>query len=508
MQKRIGLFLLLVFVVSKMLGNEFVSPRIKGFGKHLSFIVEDIYTDFFLNPAYINEVKSHEASLSFSLIGNGGIATSINVYKKENYSLGLITQFSAEYNDHFFPYIISEKKWDDANYQANYENINNSPLEDFEYYNNNTPNEDDDYTIRRVSDGIYYEKYNNIGNDFLIRLIYGKDNKAFQYQFSTSKFIDPPDGRQYAYNLFEREELGDESPYESVLYEYEEVNDYQDLEFKHVLSFAMNDNPLWIYNNYTINVWLTQHIVDNNQRKYRNLNKDPDGDGNYYNNDYSYKFTEREISFSERIESYKFNGYGCSFQYCNRKQINKSIKKVVAGKFGVEFLNATDYKYSKIKMTYYNYLDEFTGEETNEVVIDETEITKKVKRNYYLLHKFGYSYEPNRYFQTAFGVKLILNYSIVFKDIEPYYDGNDVSEDGWGGIVFPFGIEINPFSFLALRSGVNYHSMDYSEHIISGFDYSFGTTLEFGNLNISGGYSTEHIFSEPIIDCSVSYIFK
>ena len=508
MQKRISLFFLLIFVISKLSGIEFVSPRVKGFGKHLSFIVEDIYTDFFLNPAYINDVRSHEASLSYSIIGNGVIGTSINTYKKENYSLGLITQFSAENNDHFFPYIISGKKWDDANYQEHYENINNSPLENFEYYNNNTSNEVDDYTIRQVSDGIYYEKYNNIGNDFLIRLIYGKDNKAFQYQFSTSKHLDPPDGRQYAYYLFEREELGDESPYESVFYEYEEVNDYQEIEFKHVLSFAMNDNPLWIYNNYTINVWLTQHIVDNNQRKYRNLNKDPDGDGNYYNNDYNYNFTEEEISFSERIESYKFNGYGFSFQYCNRKQISKSIKKVVAGKFGVEFLNATDYKYSKIKMTYYNYFNEFTGEEANEVVVDETENNKKVKRDYYFLHKFGYSFEPNHYFQASLGVKLILNYCAVYKNIEPYHNGNDVSEDGWGGIVFPFGIEITPFSFIALRAGVDYHSMDYGENIISGIDYSFGSNLELGNLIISGAYSLEHTFSKPIIDCLISYKFK
>ena len=74
--------------------------------------------------------------------------------------------------------------------------------------------------------------------------------------------------------------------------------------------------------------------------------------------------------------------------------------------------------------------------------------------------------------------------------------------------MFPLGIEIKPFYFLALRAGVDYHSMDYSDNIISGFDYSFGSTLKLGNLRISGAYSSEHTFSKPIIDCLISYKFK
>ena len=464
--RKILLILIIVISVQFLNALDFNSTALRGVGINLETLFPNRIVDIYNYPFNFANHNSSDSYFSYMQIWEGVQISTFQAVNKPNYNIGIFMNLSYEMNDHTFPhgFIYSPDKHYFSWIQS-YSSDSAWNDDQNEYYtkidDNNTIETYDDLIITEKSNGIYYEKYNNTGFNFDLKILLSKpeNNHSVSFiNFNILRSFDPKNGLHYAYYEHITEPVEDNLLYPYVYKKniYTLLSDCESNKFKLSIGNSVN-NPI-SNGSYSFNYSFNFLSWKENSKYYDSyeiysINRFQ-SDKLYY--DFEQNYYE---------EKYNTFGYGSTFQFIKEKQL-KHAKSVFMTFFDISRL--TSYKYEKVNLS---------------------DVTFGFTRGFY--------FAPTSFSSAAIALKADMN--ILKRNRDNYFVNGEIRS---GNIITPIGVELNFTDKLKIRFGWAYHFFSCHTYDLDGSDYNFGLSYKFNNSKIDLAVNKEMSFSKPLLSFS------
>ena len=442
------------------------SFRLKSFGTELKWIMDDEYTDIFLNPAAINVLTSNRMLTNYSNM-NSSNSLLVGAFRKvKDWKIGVILEGSEEKDWHTFPYEMRttifnnyyQFDWYQYSYYSNV-NTNNEGIWITDH-DNGTTTTDDDYQIIEEKQGLVYDNYEE---DFNLNILLGKGNYGFSYHIYRSSNwnsllssnLKLKENMQNAYHSYILTEVGDNSPVEAINAVQQEINDYSNEITKHDVTFGWNKTlnerielDIVAGSNYTI------ENEDIESVKEKQIDYDPDNDGILYPS--PTKYPEYDRYSYQALETFKDKLSGLGYQFDTRltirKKKGKSIK--IFCRTNYQTLSADNYEESFKEQEMMTAFDEDDQFDSSYYISRSGEKNTKFMT---FIFGFGGTKKPLKDLEMGIGAKYSYNYNKITYDLVTGEGASYFKEETTilNRIVLPIGFEYLLKNRFAIRWGID-----------------------------------------------------